>query len=74
MPLNPGSADALGSSIASALEGLSAEDKNDAEVIWQTVCELLYAALIADAVVVVTSVSGVTPGGGTSGPGAGTLT
>lgn len=74
MALNPGTANALGTSIASALVGLSDSQKNDPVVIWQTVCRLIYAALVTDAQVVVTSVSGVTPGGGASGPGAGTLT
>lgn len=73
MALNTATAEALGTSIASALTGLSADDKNNAEKIWQEIMKLIYAALVTDAQVLVTSVSGVSPGGGTSGPGTGTL-
>lgn len=74
MPLSPAAAEAAGSAIATALVALTQEQKNDPEVIWQEIMKLIYASLKTDAVVSVTSVSGVTAGGGISGPGSGTLT
>jgi hypothetical protein len=53
--------------------GLTAAQKEIAKGRWQKVFRRLYASLKADAEVVVTSVSGVTTGLGTSGTGTGTL-
>jgi hypothetical protein len=72
MALNTASADALASSIVTAL-GLTGDPATQALVHWKAVTRSFYAALVTDVIVnagVVTSVAGVTPGGGVSGPGA----
>lgn len=70
MPLNTATADAVASAIAAALGVVDAPSIAK----YKQVYEILYTALLADIQIVVTvaSVSGVTPGGGVSGPGAGT--
>lgn len=74
MSLNNTTADVLGAAVASALLGLSQPQKENTTLVWQTIMRQIYAALKTDAVVAVTDVTGVTPGGGVSGPGTGTLT
>ena len=74
MALNNTTADALGAAIASAVAALTDEQKQDLPTVWKTIMRLVYSSLKSDAVVSVTSVSGVTSGGSSSGPGAGTLT
>lgn len=71
MALNP---NACGEAVATALQALTAEQKNDPVIIWQTIMGIIYPDIIANAQVIVTSVTGVSPGGGTSGPGTGTIT
>lgn len=73
MSLNNTTADALAVAIVAAL-GLTGSQATQALVHWKQVTRQFYAALKTDAVVAVASVSGVTPGGGASGPGSGTLT
>lgn len=62
--------------IVAALDALAPEAT--AQERWQAVIDALYTRIKADMVVSstvnVTSVSGVTPGGGVSGPGSGTAT
>ncbi len=70
MPLNNTTADILAVAICTALE---VEDTPSIEA-WKKITQQIYAALKVDAVVNVASVSGVTTGGGVSGPGSGTLT
>lgn len=65
------------SAIVSAL-GLTGAEATAATAKWTTILSALFTRIAADAVVTasvaVVSVSGVTPGGGVSGPGAGTAT
>lgn len=70
MALNNTTADALANAISTAL-GI---DDSESQQIMRDQWRIIYAALKADIVinVTVTSVSGVTTGGGTSGPGSGT--
>lgn len=72
MALNNSTADSLASSVSSALAGLSDGDKNDAEVIWQTILRLLYAALKTDVTITITTNAITTTGSATTqtGPGA----
>lgn len=74
MSLNNTTADVTGAAINSAVQALTTEQKSDPETCWKTIMRVIYAHLVTDAVVVVASVSGVTTGPGTSGPGTGTLT
>lgn len=57
---------------------LTSQSWFSANAMGQAFCDKLAAAIVtyitANAVVVVTSVAGVTTGGGVSGPGAGTIT
>lgn len=46
----------------------------DRQALCDAIAEAVVEHLIANAIVNVTSVSGVTPGGGVSGPGTGTIT
>ena len=69
MAMNTTTADALAESICA---GLGIDDE-DAIAKWKTICREFYNAIVADAVVTVTSVSGVTTGAGVSGPGTGSL-
>lgn len=68
--LNNANADALAVSLATALNITDVASKAVLQATWRAV----YAALKTDIAitVTVTSVSGVTTGGGVSGPGAGT--
>ncbi len=73
MSLNNTTADATGAAIYSAVQALTADQKKDPVVCWQTIMRVIYAHLVTDTVVAVASVSGVTTGGGVSGPGTGTI-
>ena len=63
----------LGTAIKNAINGLTAEQKQDVEVIWQTIATCITAHITDNAVVAVTSVSGVTAGGDNSGSGSGSI-
>lgn len=69
MPLDNSSANALASAIYTALGASGAVGLSQ----WETICQEIYSHLKTDAVVDVTSVSGVTTGPSVSGPGTGTL-
>jgi len=73
MALNNSTADACAALIVSNL-GLTGSQATDALVKWKATMEAIYTSLKTDIQinVTVTSVSGVTSGGGTSGPGTGT--
>lgn len=70
MPMN---GDTLGAAIAGAINALPQADKEDIVKVWKAVANQIVAH-VQTATVTVTSVSGVTPGGGVSGPGTGTIT
>lgn len=72
MPLS-GSGNTLGTAIADAIDGLTESQLQDKEVIWQTISNVIVAHIVANTVVNVTSVTGVTTGAGVSGPGTGTV-
>lgn len=61
---------ALGTQIATAL-GVAADPV--AVAAWQSIANAIVTHITTNAVVTVASVSGVTPGPGVSGPGAGTV-
>lgn len=63
----------MGSAIATAVVALSQADKEIPEKVWQAVATKIVEHLIANATITVTSVTGVTPGGGASGPGTATI-
>jgi enoyl-CoA hydratase/carnithine racemase len=63
---------ALGTALKAALDAVS--DKTDREEIFEAMGTAIVNYLKANAQVVVASVSGVTTGGGVSGPGTGTIT
>jgi hypothetical protein len=63
----------MGAAVASAIQGLSEPQKQNVTLVWQTICAEIVAHIQANAQVAVASVSGVTPGGGASGPGTGTV-
>lgn len=44
------------------------------QTMWEQIVTALYTGIVTSSVVAVVSVSGVTPGGGISGPGAGAIT
>lgn len=62
MPLNPTTADALGSAISSAVVGLSQEDKNDPVVIWQTIAGVIYDKLATDVTILIQALAITTNG------------
>lgn len=62
----------LGAAMKSAVDGVT--DKTNRDAIFLALATAIVAHIQANAVVVVASVSGVTTGGGVSGPGAGTVT
>jgi len=64
----------MGAEISAALDTLSQKDSADTTKVFQTICTAIVAHIQSNAVVNVTSVSGVTTGGGVSGPGTGTIT
>lgn len=65
---------AMSSAVRAAIAGLTAEQKTDHTIMWDTICEAIVTYIQTNAVVAVTveSVSGVTTGIGVSGPGVGT--
>lgn len=63
----------LASAVKAAISGIP-EDSRDHDAVWNAVGDALVAYIKTNAQVVVTSVSGVTTGGGVSGPGTGTIT
>lgn len=65
--------DTLGDAMKAAVDALSDEDKADRVEVFRAMGAAIVAHIQAAAVVTVTSVSGVTTGGGVSGPGAGTV-
>lgn len=69
MALNDTTADAVAVAICAAL---SITDPTTISV-WKTIMRQIYSGIKTDAQVNVTSVSGVTTGAGTSGPGSGGL-
>ena len=66
----------LKAAILGAINGLSEVDKRDADKVWAEICDEIVNHIKNNALVTVavTSVSLVTTGSGTSGPGAGTGT
>lgn len=82
MPLT-GTGDALGNLIKGNIDALTDAQKQDRVQVFHAMGQAVIAHIIANGTsaviitaqpVVVASVSAVTPGGGVSGPGAGTLT
>lgn len=73
MPINDAAADACGDAISAAIRAMTVQNRLDPAKVWETIIRTLYASIRTNAVVNVTSVSGVTAGGGTSGPGSGTV-
>lgn len=71
MPL-AGTGDILGDAIRAAID--ATPDKTDRSAIFRAIGNAIVAHIIANGVVAVASVTGVTPGGGVSGPGTGTIT
>jgi len=63
----------LGTAIEVAISGLSDVQKQNTALVWQTIATEITNHIADNATVTVTSVSGVTPGGGVSGPGTGTI-
>lgn len=66
--------DALGLAMKAAVDGLSDADKADRTAVFKAMGNAITVYLVTNTVVVVTSVAGVTPGVGVSGPGTGTIT
>lgn len=67
----------LGSGLASAVKTAVAaipQDERTHDAVWNAIGDAIVTYITTNAVVVVASVSGVTTGGGTSGPGTGTIT
>lgn len=75
MALSNATADVCAQAIVTAL-GLTGDQATEALVKWKQTIRAVYSSLKTDIqiAVTVTSVSAVTPGGGVSGPGAGTGT
>lgn len=63
--------DTLGAAIKSAIDALA--DKTDRTALFKAMGDAIVQHIQANATVTVTSVSGVTTGSGTSGPGTGTI-
>lgn len=61
----------LATAVKNAIAGVS--DKSDHNAVWNAIGTAIVAYITANALVTVTSVSGVTTGAGVSGPGAGTI-
>lgn len=66
------SANAAAESYVNTL-GLTTDQKADALPKWQSLFQQLATWIATNGQITVTSVTGVTPGGGTSGPGTGTI-
>lgn len=71
MPLT-GTGDVLGDAMRAAID--AEPDKTDREALFRALGNVIVAHVVANATVVVASVSGVTAGAAASGPGAGTVT
>lgn len=67
-------ADVLGAALKSAIDGVG--DKTDRDALFRAMAQAIIAHITSSSTITVTvaSVSGVTPGGGVSGGGAGTAT
>lgn len=63
--------DTLGLAIKAAVDGVT--NKTDRDALFKAIGGAIVAHIQANAVVAVTSVSGVTAGAGVSGPGTGTI-
>lgn len=63
----------LASAVKSAIQGIDEGDR-DFDAVWTAIGDAIINYIKTNAVVNVTSVAGVTAGGGVSGPGTGTLT
>lgn len=76
MPLT-GTGPAWGDAVVTALQGVDPTMTPDQiaqlKTSWEAICTVMANWIVANASVVVTSVSGVQMGGGTSGPGTGTV-
>jgi hypothetical protein len=71
MALNPVT---LGAEIAVAVANMPNADRADITAVWRAIATAIVAHIQLNAVVTVTSVSGVTTGAGVSGPGVGSIT
>ncbi len=69
-------ANTCGTAIFNAITAMTEANKKIPEKVWQTVCAQIFAHIQSNALVTVTvaSVTGVSTGGGVSGPGTGTGT
>lgn len=66
--------DAIRASVDAAVAGLDPSDSAALrEAVFRAIGAAVVAHVVANAQVIVVSVSGVTPGGGVSGPGTGTV-
>lgn len=65
--------DDLGLAMKAAVDALSDADKRDRTKVFKAMGNAITTYLVAHTQVAVVSVSGVTPGGGVSGPGTGTI-
>lgn len=65
--------DTLGLALSAAVQALSQAQKENLDTVWKTIGNAIVDHIKTNAVVTVSSVSGVTVGGGVSGPGAGTI-
>ena len=63
----------LGTAIEAAISGLTDVQKQNTQLVWQTIATQIVTHIQTQGVITVTSVSGVTVGAGVSGPGAGTI-
>lgn len=66
-------ANRLGDAIRQAIDALDDEDKSNRVTVFRAMGAAIVAEIQEHATVTVTSVTGVTTGGGTSGPGTGTV-
>lgn len=65
--------DTLGLALSAAINSLSQAQKENLDTVWKTIGNAIVNHIKTNAVVAVTSVSGVTAGAAASGPGAGTI-
>lgn len=63
----------LGTAIKNAINALTPAQKQDIEVVWQTIASQITTHITNNAVVAVASVSGVTSGSENSGTGTGSI-
>lgn len=62
MSLNNASADACGTAINNAIQALSQPNKQNTALVWQTAMRVLYAQLVANAVITIAPSTIVTTG------------